>query len=137
MRGRFWWAAIGLGQRLLFSFANTLWRRIIIIILFYFLNSKRIRVSGFFRKLPYPRIRIIPIPIHVSVSVQLRLPLGLLCHWNPQMNNKKYKKWVQWKPLANTVILGMYLSEIKRIYGSLHIILQYLLVSPHIIYPHA
>jgi len=46
MRGRFWWAAIGLGQRLLFSFANTLWRRIIIIIIL-FLSSKHIRVSGF------------------------------------------------------------------------------------------
>jgi len=29
--------------------------------------------------------------------------LGLLCRWSPQMNNRKYKKWAQWKPQANSV----------------------------------
>jgi len=28
------------------------------------------------------------------------------------MNNRKYKKWAQWKPQANSV--GTYLSQIKR-----------------------
>jgi len=35
----------------------------------YFKKSKANPRIGFFRKLPYPRIRILPIPIHVSVSV--------------------------------------------------------------------
>ena len=47
------------------------------------------------------------------------LLLGLLCC----MNNKKYKKWAQWKP--HNIILGMYLSQVKRIYDFVLIILQY------------
>ena len=58
------------------------------------------------------------------------LLLGLLC----SMNNKKYKKWAQRKPQENNMILGMYLPKIKRIYGFLIIIPQYLLVSLHIVY---
>jgi hypothetical protein len=37
--------------------------------LFILKNSKTYPRIGFFRKLPYPRIRILPIPIRVSVSV--------------------------------------------------------------------
>ena len=39
------------------------------IIYFYLKNSKTYPCIGFFRKLPYPRIRILPIPMRVSVSV--------------------------------------------------------------------
>ena len=39
------------------------------------------------------------------------------------MNNRKYKKWAQWKPQANSV--GTYLSQIKRTYVFLLIILQF------------
>jgi len=35
----------------------------------YLKNNKTYPRIGFFRKLPYPRIRILPIPIRVSVSV--------------------------------------------------------------------
>ena len=35
----------------------------------YLKNSKTYPRIGFFRKLPYPGIRILPIPIRVSVSV--------------------------------------------------------------------
>jgi len=37
---------------------------------------------GFFRKLPYPRIRILPIPIRVSVSVLHRWQLQQHCSCN-------------------------------------------------------
>jgi hypothetical protein len=39
------------------------------------------------------------------------------------MNNRKYKKWAQWKPQANSV--GTCLSLIKRTYVFLLIIIQY------------
>ena len=42
--------------------------------LFILKNSKTYPRIGLFRKLPYPRIRILPIPIRVSVSVLHSLP---------------------------------------------------------------
>ncbi|CAD6219555.1 unnamed protein product [Miscanthus lutarioriparius] len=62
------------------------------------LASKTYPRIGFLRKLPYPRIRILPIPIRVSVSVQLRpepfMPLGA------------QRRVVHGKPVMRRVVIG-------------------------------
>ena len=72
------------------------------IIYFYLKNSKTYPCIGFFRKLPYPRIRILPMPIRVSGSVLHRL---------------RYNAEKGWLNLIDDPNLSAFIFRLGGIYG--------------------